>query len=107
MRHLGQVILLTMVLLGVSPVYAQQVQQKGNNFSQVTTKERSKETKTQYTYTDSKGVTYPIYLSSTGKAFIKKKSKKTGKEYKQYLPEVGKKINPKAYSNTNSKHSTK
>jgi len=40
---------------------------------------------------------YPIYLSSTGKAFIKKVSKKTGKEYKQYIPEIGKQINPEAY----------
>lgn len=44
-----------------------------------------------------KGVEHPIYLSSTGKAFIKKVSKKTGKEYKQYLPEIGKQINPEAY----------
>lgn len=89
--------LLAMVLLGASPVHAQQVQQKGNNFTQVSKPKQGKETKTPYTYTDSEGVTYPVYLSSKGKAYIKKKSKKTGKEYKQYLPEVGKKINPKAY----------
>jgi hypothetical protein len=55
------------------------------------------ETKTQYVYTDSKGNTYPVYLSASGKAFIKKTSKKTGKEYKQYVPEIGKQINPEAY----------
>lgn len=77
---------------------AQSVNRQGNNFTQVTNKKSaSKETKTQYTYKDSKGVVYPIYLSSTGKAFIKKVSKKTGKEYKQYLPEIGKQINPQAY----------
>lgn len=77
---------------------AQSVNRQGNNFIQVTNKKSaSKETKTQYTYKDSKGVVYPIYLSSTGKAFIKKVSKKTGKEYKQYLPEIGKQINPQAY----------
>lgn len=38
-----------------------------------------------------------ICLLLDGKAFIKKVSKKTGKEYKQYLPEIGKQINPKAY----------
>ena len=77
---------------------AQSVNRQGNNFTQVTNKKSaSKETKTQYTYKDSKGVVYPIYLSSTGKAFIKKISKKTGKEYKQYLPEIGKQINPQAY----------
>ena len=77
---------------------AQSVNRQGNTFTQVTNKKSaSKETKTQYTYKDSKGVVYPIYLSSTGKAFIKKVSKKTGKEYKQYLPEIGKHINPQAY----------
>ena len=79
-------------------IQAQSVQKQGNNFTQVTNKKSSgKEVKTQYTYTDSKGVVYPVWLSSTGKAFIKRISKKTGKEYKQYLPEIGKQINPKAY----------
>ena len=78
---------------------AQTTMRKGNAFVQVTNQKspKGKETKTQYTYTDSKDNTYPIYLSSTGKAFIKKVSKKTGKEYKQYLPDVGKEINPEAY----------
>jgi hypothetical protein len=31
------------------------------------------------------GVKYPIYQSASGKFFIIKKSKKTGKEYHQYL----------------------
>lgn len=78
-------------------VQAQNVERKGNTFTQVTNKKSSgKEVKTQYTYTDSKGNTYPIYLSSTGKAFILKVSKKSGK-YKQYMPEIGKQINPEAY----------
>ena len=77
---------------------AQSVNRQGNNFTQVSNKKSAgKETKTRYTYTDSKGVVYPVYLSSTGKAFIKKVSKKTGKEYKQYVPEIGKQINPSAY----------
>ena len=79
-------------------IQAQSVQKQGNNFTQVSNKKSSgKETKTQYTYTDSKGVKYPVYLSSAGKAFIKKVSKKTSKEYRQYLPEIGKQINPEAY----------
>ena len=77
---------------------AQSVQRKGNTFTQISNKKSAgKEIKTKYTYTDSKGVVYPVYLSSTGKAFIKKVSKKTGKEYKQYVPEIGKQINPSAY----------
>ena len=79
-------------------IQAQSVQRQGNTFTQVSNKKSaSKETKTQFTYKDSKGVEYPVYLSSTGKAYIKKISRKTGKEYKQYIPEVGKQINPEAY----------
>lgn len=88
-----------MLLACGTTLSAQSVQRQGNNFTQVSNggKSSGKETKTQYTFTDSKGTKYPIYLSSSGKAFVKKVSKKTGKEYKQYLPDVGKAINPKAY----------
>lgn len=88
-----------MMLLSLNMgINAQSVQRQGNNFTQVSNPKTSgKETKTEFTYTDSKGNIYPIYLSSTGKVFIKKVSKKTGKEYKMYLPEVGKQINPEAY----------
>ena len=87
------------LMLGMSlGIQAQSVTRNGNSFTQVSNKKSTgKETKTQYTYTDAKGVKYPVWLSSTGKAFIKKVSKKTGKEYKQYVPEIGKQINPKAY----------
>lgn len=81
-------------------VQAQSVVKSGNTFTQVSNKggkSGGKETKTQYTFKDSKGNIYSVYLSSTGKAFIKKVSKKTGKEYKQYMPEIGKQINSKAY----------
>lgn len=36
-------------------------------------------------YTDPKGVEYPMYRTKTKKVYIKRVSKKTGKEYKQYL----------------------
>ena len=92
-------IFLIMFLVGSCPANAQEVQRNGNNFTQIAKEKvsESKETKTEYTYTDTKGNVYPIYLSSTGKAFVKKVSKKTGKEYKCYIPEVGKQINPEAY----------
>ena len=94
-----KIIIAAIMLFSLSMgIQAQSVQKQGNNFTQVSNKKSSgKETKTQYTYTDSKGVVYPVWLASTGKAFIKKVSKKTGKEYKQYVPEIGKQINPKAY----------
>lgn len=79
-------------------ICAQSVTRQGNTFTQVSNQRTAgKETKTQYVYKDSKGKEYPVWLSSTGKAFIKKVSGKTGKEYKQYVPEIGKQINPSAY----------
>ena len=50
----------------------------GNNFKVEQTTNNDKLTK----YTDSKG--NPVYVSSTG--IVWKTSKKTGKEYKYYLP---------------------
>lgn len=74
------------------------VVRQGNVFkSNKVSNGRQSEKKTNWEYEDSKGQTYPIYLGASGKAFIKVISKKTGKEYRRYLPEVGKQINPKAY----------
>ena len=95
------IVFLLVAFLGIPAICnAQNVQQQGNTFVAVKsqkTKQQGQETKTIYTYQDSKGKVYPIYLSASGKAFIKKVSQKTGKEYKQYLPEIGKCINPTAY----------
>lgn len=48
--------------------------------------------KTQYVFKAKDGKEYPIYISKQGKAFIWRVSKKTGKQYKQYLPEVTKQL---------------
>ena len=96
---ISALIMLMMLMISLR-MTAQDVKREGYTFTQVSNSSKAtsgKETKTAYTYVDSKGTSYPVYLSSTGKAFIKKVSKKTGKEYKQYLPEVGKQINPEAY----------
>lgn len=42
--------------------------------------------KTGFTWKDSKGVVYDIYISSKNSCYIIKTSKKTGKQYRQYLP---------------------
>lgn len=63
----------------------QQVTREGNTFSVVTTKKQATETKTQYEWQDSKGNKYPIYVGKTGACYVKRISKKTGNEYKQYL----------------------
>ena len=70
---------------------------KGKTFIVQKDSSENQGTPTGYEYRASDGTVYPVYLSSTGKAYIKKVSKKTGKEYKQYVPEIGKQINPEAY----------
>ena len=78
-----------LLALGVnnSSIYAQSVERNGKTFTQVAASNKSSEpTKTEYTWKDSKGVEYPIYIGKSGACFVIKVSKKTGKEYKQYLP---------------------
>lgn len=77
-----------MLALGVnnSSIYAQSVERSGKTFTRIITSKKSEPTKTEYTWKDSKGVEYPIYMNKSGACFVIKVSKKTGKEYKQYLP---------------------
>lgn len=91
--------LIVLCSIGTGNSYSQTVVKQGNTFTQVSNKSKvsAKEVATEYAFKDSKGNTYKVYLSSTGKAYIKKVSKKSGKEYKQYIPEIGKQINPEAY----------
>ena len=62
-----------------------EVKREGNTFRvEQTTKES--DTKTQYTWVDKDGNVYPIFITKKGACYIFRTSKKTGKEYKQYLP---------------------
>jgi alpha-acetolactate decarboxylase len=74
-------------------VRGQSVVRNGNTFTQ-TSKKKAKEAfmTTPYTYVAADGTKYPIYISGNGKYFIIRKSKKTGKEYRQYLPEIQKQL---------------
>ena len=62
-----------------------EVKREGNTFKvEQTTKES--DTKTQYTWVDKEGNVYPVFITKRGACYIFRTSKKTGKEYKQYLP---------------------
>ena len=62
-----------------------EVKREGNTFRvEQTTKES--DTKTQYTWVDKEGNVYPVFITKRGACYIFRTSKKTGKEYKQYLP---------------------
>lgn len=89
--YIAIVIGMTLAFVFSLSTMAQSIKRVGNTFvEQVDSskKQKSEAKKTDMVYIDKKGTSYTIYLSSTGKAFIKKVSKKTGKEYRQYLPKV-------------------
>lgn len=92
LKYLAVAVLLTLFVHCTAS--AQSFQCKGTNYSSVSTpKQTTKAEKTPYTWTDSKGQKYDIYISKKGSCFIQKISSKTGKEYKQYLkPDVSQDI---------------
>lgn len=57
-------------------------------YESVKTERKTEAIKTEHIFRDSKGDTYPIYQSKNGKYFVKRVSKKTGKEYNYYLTET-------------------
>lgn len=89
-------VLIYFVLFVCATAQGQNVVRNGKTFVEKTdttkaVKQTAKET--DYLYVDRNGNAYPIYLSSNGKAFIVKVSKKSGKKYRKYLPEVSKELN--------------
>lgn len=84
-------IFLTVILLALisATARAQNVRKQGNTFiEQCDSTKKSTVYETDFVYVDKDGKAYPIYLSKTGSAFIMKVSKKSGKKYRKYLPDV-------------------
>lgn len=84
-------IFLTVILLALisATAQAQNVRKQGNTFiEQCDSTKKSTVYETDFVYVDKDGKAYPIYLSKTGSAFIMKVSKKSGKKYRKYLPDV-------------------
>ena len=80
------IVLLICLALGIQG-YSQEYKRNGKEFSTVKQeKTKSSETKTGYTWKDSDGNVYDIYISSRGSCYIYRTSRKTGKLYKYYLP---------------------
>lgn len=89
-----KIVLIILLILSVGNISAQnkrvEYSLEGNTLKVITKK--SEVTLTPYIWTDREGKTYPIYKTDKS-CFIIKKSKKTGKEYRYYLPkEVQQKI---------------
>ena len=77
-------IIALLVALSMSVASYAGVVKEGNVYVQKTTTVKGKETGVYYQ--DKDGIRYIIYVSPKGSLYIKKISKKTGKEYKYYLP---------------------
>lgn len=90
-------VMVALIFMVGAPIYGQSVKREGKVFVEQDTKKEptSNAKKTEFTYKAKDGKTYPIYLSKNGKAFIVRTSKKSGKEYRQYLPEVTEQLNKK------------
>lgn len=70
----------------VSDAQSNNFERHDNTFvSKSKSRSKTEPTKTKYTWKDSKGNTYPVYISSNGSCFIIKTSAKTGKQYRNYL----------------------
>ena len=84
-------IMLVLLCVGLTS-NAQNYTREGNTF--VSTKSvKTEPVKTKFTWKDSKGNEYPVYISSKGSCFVIRVSSKTGKEYKSYLgPEISQQI---------------
>ena len=90
------IFILMYLLFFCSAVFGQNVRRQGNTFieQQDTTKTKMKGQvyETDMLYVEKDGTAYPIFLSSNGNAFINKVSKKSGRKYREYLPEVTKQL---------------
>lgn len=78
-------IILVMLIMGMAGTTCiAEVVRNGNTFETVQTSQT--DVQTPYTWKDKDGKTYPIYITKKGACYVKRISKKTGKEYKYYLP---------------------
>ena len=73
------------LLLATASSFAQDYVRNGKEFSSVQKSSTSTDKKSGYTWKDSKGKTYDIYVSASGACYIIRTSSKTGKTYKSYL----------------------
>ena len=73
---------------------AQSYTREGNTFiSSTGERVKAEPVKTKFTWKDSKGNEYPIYISSKGSCFVIKGKDKNGKDKKTYLgPEISQQI---------------
>lgn len=91
-----------MMLMSITYSNAEIIKE-GKTYSQVV-KQKTPGKDSGFTYKDSKGNIYPIMISKSGSCYILRVSKKSGKEYKQYL---GKEISQEICKELNINYKSK
>lgn len=77
-------LILIFAILTMSLVSIAEIKRDNNTFK---VEQASKaDTKTKYNWEDKEGNKYPIFVTKNGACYVLRTSKKTGKEYKYYLP---------------------
>lgn len=79
-------IITLLVTLLISVTSYADIVRDGDTFKVEKTISVNQDTKTKYTWEDKKGNKYPIFITKRGTCYVVRVSKKTSKEYKQYLP---------------------
>lgn len=95
MRRFIVIMLALMLGIGANAQTPEKTFEKnGTTYSSVKKSSKSVEVETGFTWEDSKGNVYPIYMNqSSGSCYVKRVSQKSGNEYKYYLgPEISQDI---------------
>lgn len=79
-------IIALLVALSMSVASYADVVRNGDTFKVEKTTSVNQSTQTKYTWEDKEGNKYPIFITKKGACYVLRTSKKTGKEYKYYLP---------------------
>lgn len=79
-------LIICLLLATFSIVSHAEITRQDDTFKVEATKTENSDTKTKYNWEDKQGNKYPIYITKKGACYILRVSKKTNKEYKQYLP---------------------
>lgn len=75
-----------LIMLTFSMSSFAEVKREGDTFKVEQTSSKVNDTKTKYTWEDKEGNKCPIFITKKGACYVLRISKKTGKEYKYYLP---------------------
>lgn len=74
-----------LILAAISLTSTAEVKREGDTFKVEQTSKAS-DTQTKYTWEDKENHKSPIFITKKGACYVLRTSKKTGKEYKYYLP---------------------